>query len=104
MDYFHEISHTLLFILSDHVDIFFRIRFGIPQILNPQSLLCYEILGILVSDFYHGILGILDLDVSFHCRIQEILDPEFLVCFWVLGILYPEFLFHHGILEILDID
>ena len=54
---------------------FFRIYFGILQILYAQSLLSYEILGILESDFYHWILGILDLDVSFHCGIQEILDP-----------------------------
>ena len=83
---------------------FFRIYFGILQILYGQSLLSYEILGILESDFYHWILGILDLDVSFHCGIQEILDPERLVCRWILGILHLEFLFQRGILEILDLD
>ena len=53
------------------------------------------------SDFYHGIL---DPNVSLHRGVLKILGSELLVSRRILGILYLEFVFHCGILEILDLD
>ena len=105
MGYFHEISHTLLFMLSGHVGIGFS-EYILGSCRSYTLKVCYVVRswGSGNRIFIRGSWGSWIFDVSFHHGIQEILDPELLVCRWILGILYLEFVFHRGILEFLDLD
>ena len=78
MDYFHEISRTLLFMLPGHVDIGFS-EFVLGSCRSYTLKVCYVVRswGSCNLIFTMGSRGSWIFDVSLHHGIQEILDPEF---------------------------